>query len=165
MPRLIEENEQLPAPTTPSETTSEELTPADERLILRRIRTLISRQSFSGPMPPPECLQQYDQIVPGAAKEIIEEFKANGAHQRAMDQAILKATSSQDKRAQWMAYSLVFLGFILIMALAHTGHDWVAGTVSVTLLGAVAANFLQGKEPKTSPPPKENSKENSTTEE
>ena len=106
-------------------------------------------------MPPPECLRQYDQIVPGVAREMIDEFKTNGAHQRAMDQAILEATSARDARGQWMACGLVFLGFILIMGLAYTGHDGVAIAVAVSLLGAVAANFLQGKKAESSQSVKE----------
>ncbi|CDH43853.1 hypothetical protein BN874_1370018 [Candidatus Contendobacter odensis Run_B_J11] len=121
------------------------LPPATERAITRKFNTLIAHQSFSGPTPPPDCLRQYDEIVPGAAKDIIEEFKANGAHQRAMDKALLNAASGRDRRTQWMAFSLVILGFILIMALAHTSHDWVAAVVAGSLLGAVVTGFLQGK--------------------
>jgi len=79
----------------------------------------------------------------GAAREIIEEFKANGAYQRNMEQTLLSITSGRDRCGQWMAYSLVFFGFILIMALAYTRHDRVAGVV--------AANFLQGKKLETPP--------------
>lgn len=149
---MTEESEKPLTPVAQEENAGDGLTPAAEKAILSEIRMLISRQSFSGPMPPPECLRQYDQIVPGAAKDIFEEFKMNGAHQRAMDQTILKASSDRDRRAQWMACGLVFLGFILIMALAWTNHDWVAAAVAGTLLGAVVTGFLQGKKANTAQP-------------
>lgn len=48
-------------------------------------------QSFTGPMPPPDYLRQYNEIVPGAAKDILDEFRANGAHQREMERLALTA--------------------------------------------------------------------------
>jgi len=152
---LSEERENQLAPATSNDAAADGLTPAAEKAILSEIKTLLVSRQFSGPMPPPECLHQYDQIVPGAAREIIDEFRANGAHQRTMDQAVLEAASTRDTRGQWMACSLVLLGFILIMSLAYTGHDGVAIAVAVSLLGAVAANFLQGKKSESSQPAKD----------
>lgn len=102
-------------------------------------------QSFTGPMPPPDYLRQYNEIVPGAAKDILDEFRANGAHQREMERLALTAATTTERRGQWIACGLVLVGFGLIMALALTQHDTVAGIVAGTLLGAVITGFVANR--------------------
>lgn len=66
---------------------------------------------FAGPMPPPDYLRGYDDIVPGAAKDILNEFLANGQHNRDMEQRLLSDAKESEKRSHWMAFCLVLLGF------------------------------------------------------
>lgn len=143
------EEAQVPSPESRQDV--EVLPPQVEQAIRHEVEgALIARRSsFSGPMPPPDVLERYEAVVPGAAKDIVEEFKANGKHTREMTQRGLDGAINADRRSQWMASSLVFLGFVLIYALASTGHDWVAGVVAGTLLVAVITGFLTGKSSKT----------------
>lgn len=98
--------------------------------------------SYSGPMPPAEQMAQYDAIVPGAARIIVEEFQANGKHQREMERIAVTNHVAQGRRAQWMAFILVAVGFGLILWLAHLGQTTVACVVAGTLLIAVISGFL-----------------------
>jgi len=119
--------------------------PELERLVKRSVMVALSAESFRGPMPRPDDLRQYDAIVPGAARIILEEFQANSKHSRYMDVTALDGMIRKDQRAQWMASVLVFIGFGLVYGLAEHGHDTVAGAVAVTLLVAILAAFLTGK--------------------
>ncbi|MFZ1642550.1 MAG: DUF2335 domain-containing protein [Candidatus Contendobacter sp.] len=134
-------------PALPVSQKPETLAPAEIQAIIRqeiRGALVARRETFAGPMPPPEYLKQYDQVVPGAAKDIVTEFLANGAHERDLDRLVLKSVTNQNARSQWMAFGLVLIGFVLIMGLAFTGHDAVAGIVAGALLGAVITGFLTG---------------------
>jgi len=115
---------------------------AEEPRLAKAVEIAIQRASFSGPMPPPDILDRYNQIIPGAAKDILEEFKVNGAHSRDMEKAAIRGAIGNDKRGQWMAFVLVILGFVLIAYLAVNGHTAVAVVVAGTLLGAVITGFL-----------------------
>jgi uncharacterized membrane protein len=42
-------------------------------------------QQFQGPLPPPELLDQYDQVAPGAAKAIIEMAQKQAAHRQQLE--------------------------------------------------------------------------------
>ena len=42
-------------------------------------------QSFSGPLPPPQVLASYDQILPGCAERIIKMAEEQGLHRRAIE--------------------------------------------------------------------------------
>lgn len=133
-------------PALPVSQQSEARAPEGQAVTGQEIRGALvaQQQTFAGPMPPPEYLKQYDQIVPGAAKDIVTEFLANGAHERDLDRLVLESIKNQNLRSQWMAFSLVLVGFMLIMGLAFTGHDAVAGIVAGTLLGAIITGFLTG---------------------
>jgi uncharacterized membrane protein len=101
-------------------------------------------QSYSGPIPLPEHLAEYDRIVPGAARAIFEEFQANGRHSREIERAGLSGMMRKDSRAQWIATSLVLVGFGLVYELAMNGFGTAAIAVAAGLLGTVVTAFLTG---------------------
>lgn len=121
------------------------LEPEVTRAIRVEIRRAIVSESYSGPMPKPDHMEKYDRIVPGAAKDILEEFKANGLHARKTETMAIQGAINNDKRGQWMAFGLLILGFVLIAYLANIGQSVVAGVVAGTLLVAVIAGFLTKK--------------------
>lgn len=43
------------------------------------------RQNWSGPIPPPSILRDFDDIIPGCAERIIAQFELEGAHRRQME--------------------------------------------------------------------------------
>jgi uncharacterized membrane protein len=112
--------------------------------IKRTATVALTAQSFSGPMPPPEHLAQYDRIVPGAARLIVDEFQLNARHARDVERMGLRGSIGRDRRAQVIAGLLVLIGFGLIYGLAEHGHDGVAISVAVTLLVSVLTAFLTG---------------------
>lgn len=97
---------------------------------------------YSGPLPPAGQMAQYDAVVSGSAKIIIDEFQANGKHQREMELTALTGDLKQSTRAQWMACGLVLVGFALILALALLKATVLACVVAGTLLVAVISGFL-----------------------
>ena len=47
---------------------------ADEQLVAQ------VRHEFSGPLPPPDLLAQYDQVMPGLAQKIVSQFESETNH-------------------------------------------------------------------------------------
>ena len=43
-------------------------------------RRVFAARSFSGPLPPPESLDEYDAVLPGLAREIVDQWKGETAH-------------------------------------------------------------------------------------
>ena len=48
-------------------------------------------ERIEGPIPSPEVLARYDQIVPGAAERIIIQFEAETGHRRQLEQETVAA--------------------------------------------------------------------------
>jgi uncharacterized membrane protein len=42
-------------------------------------------QGWQGPLPPPDALRAFEEIHPGSAAEIINEFKLEASHRRAQE--------------------------------------------------------------------------------
>ncbi|SAK55948.1 hypothetical protein AWB78_01520 [Caballeronia calidae] len=108
------------------------------------VTVAVQTHSFRGPMPPPEHLAQYDRIVPGAGRLIVEEFQMNSQHAREIETLGLRGSIRKDIRAQFIAGFLVLIGFGLVYGLAEHNHDGVAIAVAVTLLVSVLTAFLTG---------------------
>lgn len=70
---------------------------------------------YSGPVPSPEMLANYEKVLPGASDRLITlaENEQNNRHTNV--NTALELKSKQNKRIQWMAYSLVI--FVLFIAL------------------------------------------------
>src|SRR5438552_14400200 len=58
---------------------------------------------FSGPIPSPETLSQYDKIVPGAANRIIQMAETQAEHRRQLEDRTSRSQIRQSSRGQWMA--------------------------------------------------------------
>jgi len=106
---------------------------------------LAIEKRFSGPLPPPEILKQYDQIVPGSAKIIIEDFKAQGAHRRALETKIIPVAYDQSSRGQIFALIIGILGLGSAVFTAYLGETIVACLLGGGTLVSLVLAFLKGK--------------------
>jgi uncharacterized membrane protein len=106
-------------------------------------------EHFSGPLPSPETLRQYDLVVPGMAKALVGEWAAQGAHRRALEEAVVMSNVRQANRAQWLAFILalaVLIVGVVFMAADHAREG--AGLIAAVLVGLVTV-FLTGKHQQT----------------
>lgn len=96
---------------------------------------------WEGPLPPPALLEQYDRIVPGLARQITEEAKAEASHLRERDEVALNAAIRDRSRRQWMGF-WVAAGFLLIALLALLSGDKVTPGIALSSIAAAAAAFI-----------------------
>ena len=97
-----------------------------------KARTVVQSQSFQGPIPPPELLRQYNEIIPDGANRIVKMAEAQSAHRIELESTIVKG---DDRRANWglatgftIGVLIIVLSFILVLK----GHD-----ASGTVLGSI----------------------------
>jgi len=48
-------------------------------------------ESFSGPLPPPVVLKQYDEIVPGAAERILSMAESQSQHRQQLERSVIES--------------------------------------------------------------------------
>lgn len=119
---------------------------------------MLVEASWTGPLPPPQALQQYDEILPGAADRIFRMAEERHRHQIEQEKAAIElekdALLSVDKNiAAEHSRSKLGLVFAFVIALAGIGTGaWLtaigkAGFGMAFVLGplvGLAAVFVYG---------------------
>ena len=104
-----------------------------------------SIRHFSGPLPPPEVLAAYNQILPGAAERILKMAEEQERHRHQIEARVVRSNTFAQTAG-------VIFGFILAL-IAIAGGIWLAyfgksGAGLTTIIAAVAglvATFIYGK--------------------
>ena len=111
-----------------------------------RVEAVMRRsQSYSGPLPMPEDLEKYDQVVPGAAERIIRMAEKEMQHRHESDNRMMKSVIRTTAVSILFAFlSVVILSFLVYYAL-YRGYDKVAGAIAVGSIAAVAGVFIYFK--------------------
>lgn len=122
-----------------------------------QIQATIQQQKYSGPIPHPEILAGYDRVHPGAAGLILQVFKDDSDFLRKHQSDALMASKNDRKRRHWMAFSLIFSGYLLSFIFAcmaakfkMNGFIWLAGVVLGSTLVGTIAQLLDNKKEKDS---------------
>jgi uncharacterized membrane protein len=91
---------------------------------------------FSGPLPPPDVLARYNEIVPQGAERIIAMAERQSAHREALEKKVVFGNSSSEKMGAIFAFILslaTILGGIWLI------HDGKSSSGLVAILGNLAA--------------------------
>lgn len=118
--------------------------PAEEDMFPRVSTIGVSRQ-FSGPLPPPEMLDQYNQVEPGAANRILRMAEKEQSHRHDRESEAVAGEIAKDRRGQNYALLVsmtIILGSIGLIAIG----EQIYGTVLAggTLIG-LAGTFIAGR--------------------
>jgi len=104
--------------------------------------------SYSGPLPPPEWLRQYEEVLPGIADRMmtvvestVSEQHLAAEHQRGMDRQVVNAGITIARRGQILA-SLMGLGFLVAaVVLTLAGQSILGGTLGLAIMAAIVTTF------------------------
>lgn len=99
---------------------------------------------YEGPLPPPQLIEDYEHILPGAAERIFLRVEQQSDHRMSMEKTAL-GSDVFNSRAGVVCATVVSLAFLGVgFQLVRTGHDW-AGTAIATIdiVGLVTA-FIVG---------------------
>jgi uncharacterized membrane protein len=104
----------------------------------------IIEQQYSGPLPPPQVLQQYDNIIPNGAERIMAMAEAQSAHRRGLEKDALATDSRNSLLGICFAFIIGMTTVITGGIIISRGHAW-PGTFlgSAGLVGLVSA-FIYG---------------------
>ena len=95
-------------------------------------------QSYSGPIPPPQILEEFERIIPGAAERILHMAEENGKHQREMERSALNMVASTTRRGQHYGLLIGLTAFITCIVALWLGSEKTAMAIGgVTIIGLV----------------------------
>ena len=103
-------------------------------------------QQWSGPLPPPAALADFDRIIPNGAERIVAMVEREQAHRIAEESASLGANIQDTKRGHWIGAAITAAS---ISGAVFTAYIGAHPTVSVALVGlplaAIAQSILSSK--------------------
>lgn len=89
----------------------------------------VQQTSWSGPLPAPAALREFDSIVPNGAARIMAMAEAEQTHRIKMESDGQAAAIRETKRTQWLGAGLSLLAMVGAGALS-----WFTGAVTVPAL-------------------------------
>ncbi|MFO0966853.1 MAG: DUF2335 domain-containing protein [Gemmataceae bacterium] len=116
--------------------------PSESQLILQRQE--LRATQFSGPLPPPDILEEYEKLLPGAAERIFAAFEKQTEHRQSLEKHVVK----DDTRRSWAGLVAAFLlaSFCVIggvICVLH-GHTAAGATIATASVATLAAVFVYG---------------------
>jgi len=101
-------------------------------------------QSFSGPLPHPEILRQFDQISPGAAERIIKMAEDQSLHRRELERKVIESDISSSKLGQILGFVIAVIGLAVSAVVGVFGSPTAGGVIGVGTIVSLVWVFMYG---------------------
>ncbi|NLF08136.1 MAG: DUF2335 domain-containing protein [Pirellulaceae bacterium] len=116
----------------------------ESRKLLQISRQQQITSSFSGPLPPPQVLQQYNDIIPGLADRIVAQAERQTDHRIQLESKVVQSDIHKSWAGLICGFALsIFLVFGGITCILQ-GHDWAGAAIITTSLAGLAGTFIYG---------------------
>ena len=133
-----------------------ELSSKDRRSVLRAFahrggevqtvqQSVMMQATWSAPLPPPELLARYNQIIPNGAERLFAIVEKQSAHRIDLESHVAREQVRQSGRGQIFALTIGVLGLATSAYVAKLGLGAAAGTIASVALGTLAVTFILGK--------------------
>lgn len=110
--------------------------------ILGTVSSFSWHEYYSGPLPTPQQLEEYNRILPGLADRIVTEWQTEGSHRRSLEKNGLRGQLLAQSRGQVFALilSLIIIGGGL--ALLFTDRETVGLVAILAPMATLAGVFV-----------------------
>ena len=103
-----------------------------------------SVQSFSGPLPPPAVLKEFNQIVPGAAGRIIKMAEGQFTHRTEIEKKVIDSDISRSKWGQVLGFIIAILGLLVSLITILRGQEVSGSIIGGGTLVSLVSVFMYG---------------------
>ncbi len=119
--------------------------PEHEQRTVKALVALSIKKLWSGPLPPPDILREYNEVIPNGAERIFKRSEKQSDHRMQLENLAVSTELKQSSRGQHYGLIIAFSFLIAAFVLAYTGHD-TAGIIlgTVDIFGLVSI-FVLGK--------------------
>ena len=109
------------------------------------------RSEFSGPLPPPAILKQYDEIEPGLANRIVCMAEKEQEHRHGCENKCAKADSRDSLLGIVSAFlicvSMIYAGVKIVLGVPHISGLLSGLVISMAGFGGVIGVIIRGTNP------------------
>lgn len=108
-------------------------------------KILAISEEFSGPIPPPAILQQYEQIAPGSAQQIIAMAASEASFRHEISHRAIRYEARDTLLGQVFALIIGMTTIICGTYTAVSGHPIIGGLLGASGLGGLVTAFIMGR--------------------
>jgi uncharacterized membrane protein len=114
--------------------------------IVRFTRIISSVSYYNGPLPPPNLLREFNQIIPNGAERIIKQFEEQSFYRREFEKLVIRSQQTRSNIGQWLGFSLALICIVSSLYLASKGHtEDVVSIIGGSTVISLAAIFVVGR--------------------
>lgn len=136
-----------------SQSTIAEIQSTDPQLVekidkdLKKSITIMCHEErdFSGPIPTPEMLKEYDNVLPGLAGRIVAGAEDERHHRHATQTTLIKNEYLERRIGQIFGFLIGIAGLVVCLILGLNNNNVVAGIVGGASLVGLVSVFIFGK--------------------
>src|SRR3990167_2352961 len=110
----------------------------------KNMRVTEVSQSFSGPLPPPEILRKFDEVVPGAAERIIKMAEDQSIHRKELEKKVIDSDIARSKWGQILGFVIAITGLAVSAIIVVYGNAIAGGIIGVGTLASLVGVFMYG---------------------
>ena len=103
-----------------------------------------SSSSFSGPLPHPDILRSFDEVVPGSAERIIKMAEEQSSHRRNLENMVIDSDIKRSKWGQVLGFILSLIGLVVAGFVSVYGNPIAGSVIGVGTLGSLVGIFMYG---------------------
>lgn len=109
-------------------------------------------EQFQGPIPPPQILAGYEQLLPGAADRILAMAEKETAHRQIMEEKALDAEieglkneAGDTKRGQFCGLTIGIVALLVGGYVSVNGAQWAGGFIGAGGVAGLVSAFIAGR--------------------
>jgi uncharacterized membrane protein len=104
----------------------------------------VETTSFQGPLPPPQILSQYDQIVPGSAERIISQWESQSRHRQELEKKVIDSDIKQSRYGATLGFIVAIFTIGAGAFLAYIGQPTEGFAAIITALASLVGAYGWG---------------------
>ncbi len=122
----------------------------DRRLVnLEQNQSAVSEYSImaafrKGPLPPPEEMQKYENIYPGATKLLFDNFVAQTNHRIELEKTVILGDNKRADKAQRNSFIIAMSILVLATILFFLGRNGYATGAVIAAIAPIIIAFITG---------------------
>ena len=101
-------------------------------------------ESFVGPVPRPDILRGYEELVPGSAGQILAQAQHQTEHRIAIERTVIESDTRRSRMGLQYGFVLSALAIGGGCLLVGLGHDWAGATIATAAVASLAGVFVYG---------------------
>ena len=118
--------------------------PSRDQEAVRTLAVASERSVFSGPLPPPDLLAEYERLVPGTAAKIVDMAQKQGEHRMLLEKSVIGGDGKRSTMGMVFAFILSLALIGCGTACILHGHDVAGAAIIGTSMASLIGTFIYG---------------------